>query len=151
MSTSTDVKITRDLLQTLVDGADGFGKAAEKLAKDDRPDIATKFREYSNQRTQLASELRTVAAKYGDRLDESGSVAATVHRGWMTLKDALAGSDPGGVLDAAEQGEDHAVSEYDKALEEKDISAELRTVVERQYATVKHTHDDVRALRDANN
>ena len=52
------------------------------------------------------------------------------------------------MLDVAEQGEDHAKSEYAKALD-ADISAGLRTVVARQYAEVQQTHDIVRDLRDA--
>ena len=66
----------------------------------------------------------------------------------MSLKDALAGSSPDGVLDAAEQGEDHAIKEYDKALG-SDLSTELRTVVERQSMEVRAAHDEVRSLRDA--
>ena len=56
--------------------------------------------------------------------------------------------DPSGVLDAAEQGEDHAVKEYERALAE-DASAELRSVIERQLADIKTAHDQVRQLRDA--
>ena len=52
------------------------------------------------------------------------------------------------MLDVAEQGEDHAKSEYAKALD-ADISAGLRTVVARQYTEVQQTHDIVRDLRDA--
>ena len=88
-----------------------------------------------------------MAKSYGDDADESGSLAGKLHRGWLSLKDALSGSDPHGVLDAAEQGEDHAVGEYDKALKE-DISAPLRAVVERQAVGVRAGHDEVRALRD---
>ena len=75
-------------------------------------------------------------------------MAATLHRGWMSLKDALTGSSPSGVLDAAEQGEDHAVKEYDKALG-SELSPELRAVVERQSAEVRAAHDEVRSLRDS--
>ena len=70
----------------------------------------------------VATELHKLAQSYGDHIEESGSVAPTLHRGWMSLKDALAGSSPDGVLDAAEQGEDHAIKEYDKALD-SDFSA----------------------------
>ncbi len=66
----------------------------------------------------------------------------------MSLKDALSGSDPEGVLDAAESGEDHAIKAYKKALD-ADISAGLRTVVQRQATEVKAAHDKVRAMRDA--
>ena len=104
------------------------------------------FRRLSDQRAQFSHQLRTMANAYGDQVDEDGSAAAALHRGWMSLKDALSGSDPDGVLDAAEQGEDHAVKEYQKALA-ADISIELRAVIERQYVDVKAAHDEVRALR----
>ena len=55
-----------------------------------------------------------------------------MHRGWLSLKDALTGDDAGAVLKAAATGEDHAVSEYEKALE-MDLSAGFREVVARQH------------------
>jgi uncharacterized protein (TIGR02284 family) len=53
------------------------------------------------------------------------------------------------VLKAAASGEDHAVSEYESALE-KDLSADLRTVVERQLSEVRQARDSVKALADRN-
>ncbi len=144
---STDARVTKDLIETLEDGKKGFASAAEKLADSDRSDLSAKMTEYSNQRAAFAAELDALAATYGDDIDENGSVAAAAHRGWMAVKDALSGSSPEGVLDAAEQGEDHAVSEYEDALS-KDISAGLRTVVQRQFTEIKRAHDDIKALRE---
>jgi len=145
---STDENVTKDLVETLEDGEEGYAKAADKLAESDTPELAARFREFSQQRAQFSSELRAMAQNYEDRVVESGSVAAAIHRGWMGLKDALTGSDPKGVLDAAEQGEDHALKQYDKALK-SDISPNLRSVIERQRADVKMAHDTVRSLRDS--
>ena len=85
---------------------------------------------------------------YGDDVDESGSVAATVHRGWIALKDALTGDDASGVLGAAVTGEDHAVSEYEKALEEDDLSDGFRAVVQQQHAAIVTARDEVKALQN---
>lgn len=145
---STDARITKDLIQTLQDGKDGFAKGAQKLEGDDSAHIARTFRELSAQRSKLSDELQELAKDYGDHIEESGTVTAAVHRGWMSLKDVVTGSNPKGVLDVAEQGEDHAVKEYEKALE-ADISAGLRTVVERQLVEVRAAHDQVRDLRNA--
>ena len=145
---STDEKVTKDLIETLEDGHAGFTKAADKLAETDRRDLAPKFREFAGQRKAFAQELRDLAAQYGDNIDEDGSLLGALHRGWMAIKDAVAGDDPDGVLDAAEQGEDHAKSEYADALK-ADISAHLRDVVQRQAAAVAQAHDEVRAMRDA--
>lgn len=144
---STDAKVTKDLVQTCKDGQEGFAKAADKLADSGRDDLAQQFREFSQQRGQFATELEGLAAGYGDDAEKSSSVAAAVHRGWMTVKDAFSGSDVDGVLDVAEQGEDHAKSEYAKALEE-DISEGLRTVIVRQQTAVTAAHDTVKRLRD---
>ena len=144
---SVDAAVTKELIETLEDGREGFAKGAEKLDDSDT-ELAAIFRRLSAQRARFLTELRELARSYGDRIDESGSVAATLHRGWMSLKDALTGSSPRGVLDAAEQGEDHAVKEYDKALG-SDLSPELRAVVERQSAEVRSAHDEVRSLRDS--
>lgn len=146
---STDEKITKDLIQTLEDGKEGFMKAADRLADSDRPELSVTFREFASQRDKFATELKSLAAQYGDQIDKSGTVTGTLHRGWMAVKDAVNGSDPEGVLDAAEQGEDHAVAEYEKALEDREISDGLRSVVQRQYLAVKAAHNTVRDLRNA--
>jgi uncharacterized protein (TIGR02284 family) len=145
---SKDAAVTKDLIQTLEDGRDGFAKGADKLAGDDAAQIATTFRELSARRAALSDELQSLANEYGDDIDDSGTVTAALHRGWMTLKDVASGSDPKGVLDVAEQGEDHAVREFEKALD-ADISPGLRDVVQRQLGEVRMAHDQVKALRDA--
>ncbi len=145
---STDATVTKDLIETLEDGRQGFATAADKLDDSDRADLAPRFREFSEQRASMSAELEVLAATYGDHIDEDGSVTAALHRGWMSLKDALTGSSPKGVLDAAEQGEDHAVKEFTKALDE-DISASLADVVRRQLVDITASHDEVKRLRDS--
>ena len=143
---SIDKDVTKDLMEVLADGQEGFMKGAEKLTDSDSAELATTFRRFGEQRGRFYSELETMAKQYGDEVEESGSVAATLHRGWMSLKDAISGSSAKGVVDAAEQGEDHAVAAYKKALQ-ADVSADLRAVVERQFTDVKAAHDEVRSLK----
>ncbi|MCU1370449.1 MAG: hypothetical protein JWO77_1643 [Ilumatobacteraceae bacterium] len=145
---SNDAAVTQDLIQTLEDGKDGFAKGADKLEKDGETTLASAFRELGAARGVMSDELQTIAAGYGDQMEESGSVAAKAHRGWMAVKDAIAGSDADGVLDAAEQGEDHAVSEFEKALE-SDISPEFKPVVQRQLDEVRAARDQVKSLRSS--
>jgi len=145
MSKSTDEKVTTDLIETLRDGEKGFLEAAKKLDDSPRADLAKSFREASTQRSTYAKELEALAAAYGDDIDESGSFVATLHRGWLSLKDALAGDSIDGVVSAAATGERHAVSEYERALDE-DISDNLRTVILRQQTEVVATASMVVAL-----
>jgi uncharacterized protein (TIGR02284 family) len=144
---STDKAVTKDLMETLADGRDGYAQGATKL-DDENAEVASIFRRFSAQRATFYTELEEMAKDYGDDIEESGSTLASLHRGWMALKDAISGSSPKGVIDAAEQGEDHAVDAYDKALAE-DISTGLRTVVARQHADVKAAHDEIRSLKQS--
>jgi uncharacterized protein (TIGR02284 family) len=142
--------VIENLLETVENGRKGFAEAAEKLDRDGRSDLAAEMREMSQQRLRMANELRALAAAEGDPIvDEgNGTVAGAMHRSWLALKDALTGDDPHAVLAAAEQGEDHAVSEYRSALEE-DLPESVRSVLQRQAGEVKTAHDRVRSLRDA--
>ena len=145
---STDESVTKDLLETLDDGKDGFAKGAQKLTELGAADHASTFQQFAQQRTQFADELQGMANAYGDDPDRSGSLAATLHRGWMTLKDALTKDTPEAILEVAAQGEDHAVKEYEKALD-ADISVDLRNVVQRQLTEVRATREAVTALAAA--
>lgn len=146
---STDERVTNDLIETLKDGQEGFERAAQRLSETDRSDLCARFKEYSAQRGTFALQLQSLTAAYGDRPEESGSLTGSLHRGWMAVKDLVSGSgDADGVLDAAEQGEDHAVAEYEKALSEE-ISPTLRGIVEQQFLAVKAAHDVVRNARNA--
>lgn len=143
---SVDKNVTEELMELLQDSSDGFSAAAEKLADSDRPELGTEFRKYAAQRSTFYNELEALAAAYGDDLEESGSFKAAAHRVWMGAKDAISGSDPDGVLDAAEQGEEHAVSTYADALEQE-ISADLVTTVRRQLDEIQAVHTRVKALK----
>lgn len=143
---SNDAKVTKDIMVILKDGIDGFTKGAEKLTEAKEPVLASTFLNYASQRAAYYVELEKLAARWGDEIEPNGSVAGAVHRGWMAVKDALSGSSPLGVLEAAEQGEAHAKSSYEDALQE-DVSDELATMIRRQYAGVCAGANEVASLR----
>jgi uncharacterized protein (TIGR02284 family) len=145
---SDDAKVAKDLVETLKDGENGFTSAAEKLRDSDRAEWATTLQRLAEQRAGFRREIVEMGHDYGDDVDESGSAAAALHRGWISLKDALTGDDAGNVLGAAVTGEDHAVSEYEKA-ERADLSAGFREVVARQHAAIVAARDEVKALQIA--
>ena len=82
---SKDEQVTKDILETLEDGKDGFTKGAEKL---DGLDAASagRFRELAAQRSSFADELQEMAKSYGDDPDRSGSTTATLHRRWVSAQ-----------------------------------------------------------------
>lgn len=145
---SDDEKVAKDLVETLRDGERGFATAAEKLQDSDHSAWATTLQRLSEQRAGFRREIVALGHDYGDDVDAGGSAAAALHRGWISLKDAVTGDDAGSVLGAAVTGEDHAASEYEKALEQ-DLSAGFREVVRSQHAAVVAARDEIKALQIA--
>lgn len=138
-------KIIDNLIETLKDGQEGFKQAAESVK-----DLQLKavFDEYSRQRGRFATELRSKAKSADEReSDMSGSAAGTLHRGWINLKSALTRGDDHSILAECERGEDSAVEEFRKALN-NGLSAPVQEIVSRQYVQIKEAHDRVKNLRD---
>lgn len=145
---SDDEKAAKELVETLKDGERGFASAAEKVRDSEHSAWAGTLQRLSEQRAEFCREIVALGHEYGEDVDKSGTAAAALHRGWISLKDALTGDDPEAVLKAAVTGEDHAVSEYEDALD-KDLSDGFRSVVSRQHAAVVAARDEVKALQQA--
>jgi uncharacterized protein (TIGR02284 family) len=141
------ISTINDLIETLKDGQEGFKQAAEAV-KDSQ--MKSLFSEFSLQRSRFAGELQNEAISLGDHNPEnSSSASGALHRTWINLKAAITSGDDHAVLAECERGEDSAVAEYKKAMEDEDLSAPVRETISRQYADVKRAHDRIKALRDA--
>jgi uncharacterized protein (TIGR02284 family) len=134
------------LIETCKDGQDGFQTAAEGVK---RSEFKSLFYQYSQQRAQFAGELQAEVRRLGGDPEQAGSVAATLHRGWINLKSAVTGEDETAVLAECERGEDSAVSNYRDALADANLPADVRAVLERHYAQVQEAHDRIRNLERA--
>ena len=144
-STNDIISTLNNLIETCKDGEQGFREAADGVG---RSDLKTVFNEYARQRSQFASELQTHVSRVGGDPEKSGSVAGSLHRGWINLKSAITGRDDHAILAECERGEDSAVKNYQEALE-MDIPSDLRSIVERQYNSVLDAHNRIRAMRDS--
>ena len=135
------------LIETLKDGQEGFRQASEAV-KDSQ--LKSLFSEYSLQRSRFAGELQNEAISLGEHNPENtSSTAGAMHRAWINLKSAITSADDHAILAECERGEDSAVAEYKKAMEEEELSAPIRDTISRQYMDVKNAHDRIKALRDA--
>ena len=141
--TATD--ILNELLETLKDGQEGF-----RTATGDASGVSTKqlLADCSLQRFKYVSELQELARSLGEPSPtNSTSLASKVHRGWIKAKSAVTRHDDHAILAECERGEDSALAEYKKALE-NDLPPVVRTVLETQLAGIQEAHDKVRELRD---
>jgi uncharacterized protein (TIGR02284 family) len=139
------ISTLNNLIETCKDGQNGFQTAAEGVKNSE---LKTLFGTYSHQRAQFAGELQNEVSRLGGDAEKTGSVAATLHRGWINIKSTVTGEDEGAVIAECERGEDSAVKNYKEALGE-DLPADLKAIIEKQYAQVQEAHDRIRALEKA--
>ena len=111
--------------------------------------LKTLFSDYSQQRSRFATALQSEARRHGETEPEtSSSATGALHRGWINLKSAITGGDEHAILAECERGEDSAVEEYKKALEDG-LTPSAQELVSRQFAEIKAAHDRIKSLRDA--
>lgn len=134
------------LIETCKDGQHGFEEAAKSIGD---PALRAELMQYSMQRREFATSLQQALQSMGQEPEESGSIAASLHRGWMKLREAVSSNDDYSILAECERGEDSAVDAYRDALSQP-VPAGVDDLVETQYAAIKHVHDRIRSLREAN-
>ena len=146
-SNSDVISTLNGLIETCKDGQNGFKEAAEGV---ERSDLKSLFYEFSQQRSQFAGELQSLVQSLGGDPENSGSVAAALHRGWINIKSVVTGKDEGAILNECERGEDSAKGTYKDALEQA-LPANIMETVQNHYVAVQAAHDRVKALRDSAN
>jgi uncharacterized protein (TIGR02284 family) len=66
----------------------------------------------------------------------------------MNIKGTLTGKDDHAILSECERGEDAAVDAYEDALKLA-LPANILSIIQRQYQSIKQTHDRVKQMRDS--
>lgn len=143
MSTNI-VSVLNDLIETSKDGEKGFRKAAEDTKN---ATLKQLFADRAEDCARGATELQGVVQRLGGKPETGGSVSGALHRGWVDVKAAVSHRTDHAILAECERGEDVAKKSYRDALD-KELPADVRAVVERQYQGVIENHDRIRDLRD---
>src|SRR5215213_6974454 len=126
MANDNAIPTLNNLIETCKDGEEGFRAAADGVKNSD---LRTLFLTYSQQRAQFAAELQNEVRNLGGGPEQTGSVASSLHRGWINIKSTVTGEDEGAVISECERGEDSAVKNYDEALNQ-DLPANILTIIQ---------------------
>ncbi len=133
-----------DLVEINNDRIEGYQKAAGYLEQEDS-DLRNLFNDMAAQSRQFIGELQF----YLDEADQGTTVRGKFYRAWMDVKNTLSSNDRKSALESCEFGEDAALRAYVSALQEDDLSSDVRSLLEKQMSTIKDSHDRIRSLRDA--
>ena len=102
------ISVLNDLIETSKDGQEGFKTCAEDIK---HPELKTLFVQRSADCATAAAELQSAVRSMGGDPETSTSVSGDLHRRWVDVKSMFTGKDEEAVLNEAERGEDHALTQ----------------------------------------
>jgi len=143
------VEVLNDLIEINNDRMAGFAQAAKELGEKDL-DLRTLFMELRTDSRENVHELGRSIHKCGGAVEMAMSGRGTLHRMWLDLKTTVTGSDRKSILRECERGEDAIKKAYETALlPESGLAPEYVEIVKRQQQQIITSHNQVKALRDA--
>lgn len=142
LQTEDAVDVLNELIKTCEDGAEGYRKAAEDV---EESALKTLFTGYLSQRTKYVAELKSAVAALSGKPDSSSAGGSSLHRAWMTVKEAIGNKDRA-IIEECEAGEDRAVKAYREALA-KDLPGAAGGLIKSQFAGIQEAHSRLRDLK----
>lgn len=140
-----NVEVVNDLIQINNDRIEGYTKAAKQA---DDADLQLLFINMASQSKNLIKELKPFVQKEGEEPADGTTVSGKLYRTWMDVKATFGGDDRKSILESCEFGEDAAQKAYTLALDEENISADVRQLIEKQKSELYQSHNRVKTLRD---
>jgi uncharacterized protein (TIGR02284 family) len=149
--TSELTEVLNDLIMINYDRIEGYRKAAEE-SKEFDISLHPVFTKMADESRKNVSALTQRVRELGGDAESGSTTMGKIYRAWMDVKAAFSGNDRQTFLESCEYGEDQAQHAYDKALaSDADIDTETRQMITSQKETLKRSHDEVKAMRDAGN
>ncbi len=124
-----NVQPVYDLIAILEDAKKGYFSASEKIRDEV---LSLLFEKLGYQRGKYSSELRNIVSQLNVPSSIDQFTLSQLHRTWMDLKTTFKFGKKETFIHACIQGEETAIKNYTKAIEQIDDENELREILERQ-------------------
>ena len=130
------------LIEVCLDGELGYRTAASHIQN---TKLHIVLSDNALRRAEFAKQLRAEVERLGSNPSHSGSVAASLHRGWIALRSAVTHGDAKTIIAACETGESSALAAYEAAVK-TDLPAHTRDVVETQWRALDQACQQLRHI-----
>lgn len=143
-----NAEILNDLILINNDRIAGYEKAMQEV-RSEVADLKALFVRMIGESHQYKMALATEVQALGKDAETGTTTSGKIYRAWMDVKAIFTGHDRKTILNNCEFGEDSAQKAYQMALDEEDLSLNLRTLINEQKMALKISHDEIKRLRDA--
>jgi uncharacterized protein (TIGR02284 family) len=145
LDASHDISVLNSLIETTIDSVDGYRRSAQE-ATNSR--FSAEFLDRANEREQVVSQLRDRVRQLGGNPEDDGSVLAAAHRAFLSLRDKITGGDDSSVIAEVDHGESYLDGKWQTALKDGGLSTETRSLIQRNYDSVREGRERFRRLNE---
>ena len=132
------------LIATLLDSVEGYEKSAQEVGN---PHYAQLFAARAVERQQAVDALREAVIAAGGEPEDHGSLMGSIHRAFLSLREAVSSRDDAAIVAEIEHGEDYLKDKFETALDSDTLDPGPREAVKAAWASVKAGHDEMSALK----
>jgi uncharacterized protein (TIGR02284 family) len=142
-----DLAVLQDLVQMNIDSRDGFAYAAKRLS-DKHSTLSNQFQQYSHQRNEFLETIKELREMNHLESADRGTLAASLHRTWMELKDELSEAvNVSAVISEAQRGESYIKQAYESAIINI-TEPRLLAVLHQQHKSILESYNWLSGLKD---
>jgi uncharacterized protein (TIGR02284 family) len=146
MDNTHDTTVLNTLIATTLDSMKGYRESAEDSTDSTHQQF---FREMSEERSRVASDLQQQVRSLGGDPELESSTAGAAHRGWVNLKAAITGRDEQAIVNEVERGEDYIKEKFEAALKDDELSPAARGAIEKAFESIRKGHDRASQMKHA--
>lgn len=144
------IETLNDLVQINNDRIKGFENAIKETTEGNNDQelisvFTNKILESQQLKATLAEEIQVLG---GDAATDT-SVSGAIHRTWLEVKAAFTGHSEKSILEECEFGEDAIKKAYQTAIDDENMPAYIRDILNDQKSIIDQSHDEIKALRDS--
>ncbi len=124
--------VFKSLTDTTFDSVEGYRQAAEKA---DSPQLKQALQQRCQHREQTLQQMNAELQRQGDELVTKGTMAGEAHQMWASITSAFENNDEA-AAERVEEGEDYIKGKFKAALDDTQMEAQERAIVQQCYAEI---------------
>ena len=150
MENTVEIVVLNELLQITNDRLEGFKNVDTKMISS-YPKLSDVYERMVTQAAQMRTDLAGIIKEKGGEVNNTTSVAGSLHRTWIDLKNSLSANRDEATLESVVFGESAAMNAYEKVLQREDLSADSYRIVKDQFDIIRDSVDKFQYLKEERN
>ena len=134
------------LIATLIDSVEGYQKSATDV---ENPRYAELFTARAQERQGAVDLLQAAVVAQGGTPEDDGSLMGSIHRAFLSLREAVSTRDDAAIIAEVEHGEHYLKDKFETALDSDTLADAPRAAVQSAWDSVKAGHDQMCQLKQA--